>query len=136
MSFSLFDVGVSFDQFLGNSGASYFSFDVSRFQEVGPLYVLPMLQIVFISQEVENTKLPKSSKKSKKGNQVPTTVTGETTTLTGLANTIVTVVTILPVYENLSLSFVPTLILSHQDDLSTEPTQFVWNISARYRFNF
>ena len=55
LSFSLFDVSVSFDQFLGNSGASYFSFDVSRFQEVGPLYVLPMLQIVFISQEVENT---------------------------------------------------------------------------------
>lgn len=133
LSFKLFDVGFSFDQFLGNSGASYFSFDISRFQEIGPLYVLPMVQMVFLSHEIENTKLLKIKKK-KNPNQ--SSLLSGSSTLTGLANTIITVVTILPVHEQISISFIPSLIFTHQNELSDESSQFIWNIGVRYRLDF
>jgi hypothetical protein len=126
------DLGLSYDQFLGEPGASYFGLDISTFQEIGPLYILPLYQAVFISQTVDESILAKS--KGKKKIIQATTVT--TTTISGLANSIITVAMIYPATQNLSLSFTPSLILSHNDDLSSESSQFVWNVGARYRFHF
>jgi hypothetical protein len=131
MSFDFFDLGLSYDQFLGESGASYFSLDISSFHEIGPLYILPLYQAVFISQTVDESILLKTKGK-KKDNQT----TSATTEVSGLANSIITVATIYPVSNNLSVSFTPTLIIGHNEDLSSESSQFVWNAGIRYRFEF
>lgn len=126
------DLGLSYDQFLGESGASYFGLDISTFLEVGPLYILPLYQAVFMSQTVDESILAKS--KGKKKDIQATTAT--TTTISGLANSIITVAVIYPAIQNLSVSFTPSLIIGHNDDLSSESSQFVWNAGIRYRFNF
>ena len=127
----IIDLGLSYDQFLGESGASYFSLDISTFQEIGPLYILPLYQAVFMSQTVDENILMKSKGKPKK-NQTNST----STEVSGLANSIITIAAIYPVMDNLSVSFTPTLIIGHNDDLSSESPNFVWNAGIRYRFRF
>lgn len=129
-SFEKFDVGFSFDQFLGESGATYFSFDVSRFIEIKPFYVLPIAQIVFLSHEVDNPNLLKGKSGKKKSPQITDT---ENVTLTGLATTIVTVAAIYPASEKFSISLIPSLIISHQEDLSADILNFVWSIGFKYK---
>lgn len=126
----LIEVGLSYDRFLGTNGASYFGADISTFIETGPVYLLPMIQLVFMSQTVDDRYLPKG--KGKKNENIST----ETTDLTGLANTLLSVVAIYPVGHGLSISLVPTLIMSHQSELSVESTRFVWNARLRYSFDF
>jgi hypothetical protein len=130
-SFDEFDIGLSFDQFLGESGASYFSFDVSRFISLKPFYVLPIVQMVFLSQEIENPNLLKGKKAKKKDPQITAT---DNVTLTGLANTIVTIASIYPVNKKISISLFPSLIISHQEDLSEDVLNFVWSIGLKYKF--
>jgi hypothetical protein len=129
LSLDLFDFGISYDRFLGESGASYFSLDISTFYEIGPLYILPFYQVVFMSQTVETGLLKKG-----KGKKIDSQTTSTTTS--GLANSIITAVVIYPIIKNLSLSFSPSLILSHNDDLSSESSLFIWNVGIRYRFSF
>ncbi|MCK5077332.1 MAG: hypothetical protein KAR38_13200 [Calditrichia bacterium] len=125
-----FDFGLSYDRFLGSSGANYFSLDISTFHDLGHVYILPILQVVFMSQSVDESFMVKGKGKH---NINKTAVTSD---LTGIANTILTVVTIFPVLKNVSLSFVPSLILNHQDELSAESSQLVWNAGISYNFNF
>jgi hypothetical protein len=127
----LFEVGLSYDRFLGAGGATYFGADISTFIETGPVYLLPMIQFVFISQTVDDRYLSKG--KSKKDNSTYVT---ESTEIKGLANTLLTAVVIYPVTSGLSFSLIPTLILSHKSELSVESTRFVWNASLRYSFDF
>jgi len=126
-----FDIGVSLDQFLGETGATYFSFDLSRFVVLKPFYLLPIAQMVFFSQEVENQTLLKGKKGRKKS---PNFSESEKVTLSGLANSIITFVTIYPVNKKISLSLIPSLIISHQDDLSANSTSFVWSFGLKYKF--
>jgi len=118
LSLVLFDIGFSYDQFLGESGASYFSLDISTFHEVGPLYVLPLYQAVFMSQSVDESILLKT-----KGKKKDSQTTSATTDVSGLANSIITIAAIYPVMNNLSVSFSPTLIIGHNENLSSESTQ-------------
>jgi len=127
---SIIDIGLSFDRFFGGSGATYFSVDISTFQHLGPLYLLPMMQVVFMSQTVEERYLDKGKGKKKDDENLVTT------TLTGLSSTILTVVTILPVVENLNITLVPSLIFYHQSELSVDSVQFIWNAGIRYRIYF
>jgi len=127
---TIFDLGLSYDRFLGDPGASYFSIDISTFHKISPVFIMPMLQVVFMSQTVEDRYLPKGKGK-KKNDQIV-----ETTDLTGLANTMLTLVAVYPVVENVSLSIVPSLILNHQSALSVESVRFVWNANLRYSFSF
>jgi len=131
LSFDFIDIGFSYDRFLGNDGASYFGLDISTFQEVGPFYVLPFYQAVFMSQTVDESILLKG-----KGKKKTSQTTSTTTEVSGLANSIITAAIIYPVTGNLSVSFTPVLIISHNKDLSSESSQFVWNAGLRYRFNF
>lgn len=131
ISFDYFDIGLSYDQFLGNDDPSYFSFDISAFHKVGSFYILPMYQAVFMSQSVEESLLHKGKSK-KKINRT----TSSSTEISGLINSIFTVAVIYPVMKNLSVSFIPALILSHNNDLSSESSLFVWNAGLRYRLNF
>ena len=127
---SIFDLGLSYDRFFGGSGASYFSIDVSTFQDLGPCYLLPMLQMVFMSQEVEDRYLDQGKGKKKDEETVVTT------TLAGLSNTMLMVVAILPVIDHLNITLVPAFIFYHQDELSVNSTQFIWNVGIRYRIYF
>ena len=127
----LFEVGLSYDRFLGADGASYFGADISTFIETGPVYLLPMIQLVFMSQTVDDRYLSKG-----KGKKNDDNILTEKTEITGLANTLLSVVVIYPVTRGLSLSLVPTFILSHQSELSVESTRFVWNVRLRYNFDF
>lgn len=130
-SFEMLDIGFSFDQFLGESGATYFSFDVSRFISLKPFYILPIVQMVFLSQEVDNPNLLKGKKGKKKGR--PKITDAENVTLTGLANTIITVASIYPVNKKISISLIPSLIISNQEDLSADIFNFVWSIGFKYK---
>jgi len=127
---TLFDLGLAYDRFLGDNGAGYFTVDISTFHEIGPIYLLPVLQIVFMSQTVEERYLSKGKGKNK-GNEIV-----ESNTLTGLSNTMVTLVAIYPLMENLYFSVVPSLIFYHQSELSVESTRFVWNAGVRYSIRF
>jgi len=127
----IIDLGLSYDQFLGESGASYFSLDISTFQDIGPFYILPLYQAVFMSQTVDENILLKT--KGKKKDSLPASAT---TDISGLANSIITIAAIYPVLDNLSVSFTPSLIIGHNDDLSSESSRFVWNVGIRYRFRF
>jgi hypothetical protein len=131
LELSLFDIGFSFDQFLGGSGASYYSFDVSTFRAIGPFYLLPLLQVTFMSQTVEESYLVKLGGKKKENLSAITT----TTSLTGLANTMFTLVTFYPLSEKFNISIVPSIIISHQSDLSSESVRFVWNAGIRYNID-
>ena len=123
----IFDLGLSYDRFLGGSGASYFSVDVSKFIEWGSVYLLPMLQTVFMSQEVEMRYL-----KEGKGKKANGTTEVTSTTVTGLSNTMLTIVTIYPLVKNVNLSFMPAIIFYHNRDISVDSTRFIWNIGVRY----
>jgi hypothetical protein len=123
----MFDLGLSYDRFLGGSGASYFSIDISRFIEFGSVYLLPMLQTVFMSQEVEMRYL-----KNGKGKKANGTTEVTSTTVTGLSNTMLTIVTIYPLVKNVNLSFMPALIFYHNSDISADSMRFIWNIGVRY----
>jgi len=83
-----------------------------------------------MSQTVDESILQKSKGK-KKVNQSATS-----TEISGLANSIITVAAIYPIIQNLSVSFTPSIILSHNEDLSSESSLFVWNAGVRYRFSF
>jgi len=131
LNLEIIDLGLSYDQFLGESGASYFSLDISTFHEVGPFYILPLYQAVFMSQTVDESILLKT-----KGKKKDSQTSSVATDVSGLANSIITLSTIYPVLDNLSVSFTPTLIIGHNDDLSSESSLFVWNAGIRYRFNF
>ena len=131
MSFDVIDLGFSYDQFLGNEGASYFSFDISTFQEMGPVYILPLYQAVFMSQTVDASILLKG-----KGKKKDSHINSATTNISGLANSILTTAIIYPVTNNLSISFIPSIIIGHNEDLSSESSQFVWNMGLRYRLSF
>jgi hypothetical protein len=128
---SVVDIGLSYDRFLSSEGASYFSFDISSFQEAGPLYLLPMIQIVFMSHTVDERYLDKG--KSKKPNGGGAVIT---TTVTGLANTTLSLVAVYPVINHLYLTIVPSFIFYHQDDISIESTRFIWNAGLRYTIHF
>ncbi len=130
INLEIFDLGLSYDRFLGSDGATYFSADISTFQEAGPVFLLPMVQFVFMSQIIEDRFLPKG--KSKKGRAGESVVQTE---ITGLANTLVTLVAVYPLTGHLSLSFVPTLILNHKSELSVDSSRFVWHASLRYSFD-
>jgi hypothetical protein len=127
---TFFDLGLSYDRFFGGTGATYYSIDVSTFRDLGPVYLLPILQVVIMSQTVEDRYLEKGKGK-KKNNE---TVVG--TTLTGLSNTMFTLVAIFPVFDQLSITFVPSLIFYHQSELSVDSSQFIWNAGIRYRLYF
>ena len=127
---TIFDFGLSYDRFLGSTGASYLSVDISTFHDLKHVYILPILQVVFMSQSVDESFIVKGKGKHNINN------TASTTDLTGIANTMLTVVTIFPVLKNVSISFVPSLILNHRDELSAESSQFVWNAGISYSFNF
>jgi len=131
LSFDFFDLGFSYDRFLGSDGASYFSLDISTFQELGPLYILPLYHAVFMSQTVDENILLKGKKKKKDSQTISSSME-----VSGLANSILTAAFIYPATDNLSVSFTPVLILNHNDDLSSESSQFVWNVGLRYRFKF
>jgi len=124
------DIGLSYDRFLGSAGANYFSLDISTFHDLKHVYILPILQAVFMSQSVDESFTVKG-----KGRHNIDQV-AETTDLTGLANTMLSVVSIFPVFKNVSVTFVPTLILNHRDELSAESSQLVWNAGISYNFNF
>lgn len=127
-----FDIGFSYDQFLGSSGATYFGFDISTFMEAGPLFILPIAQISFISQTIEDKFITKL--KGRKRDSEPTQ-TNETS-ISGLASTIVTLVIIYPFSDNIYASFTPSAILSHQQDLAADSFRFVWSAGIRYRLSF
>ena len=129
---SVIDIGFSYDRFLSSEGASYFTFDISSFQEAGPLYLLPLIQIVFMSHTVDDRFLDKG--KSKKPNGDGSVVT--TTTVTGLANTTLSLVAIYPIINHLYLSIIPSFIFYYQDDVFIESTRFIWNAGLRYSFHF
>ena len=126
----IFELGLSYDRFLGNNGASYFSVDLSAFQETGPFYLLPMVQFVFMSQTVDERFLHKGKGKKSSGTEV---ITSET--VTGLANTMLTAVVVYPALEQLTLSIIPSLIFYHKSELSVESSRFIWSASLRYSFD-
>jgi len=128
LDLDLFEIGLSYDRFLGAGGATYLSADISTFIETGPAYLMPMVQFVFMSQTVDDRYLQKG--KGKKNENI---ITG-TTEISGLANTLLTAVVIFPLTSGLNLSLVPTLILGHNSELSVESTRFVWNAGLRYHF--
>jgi hypothetical protein len=126
---TIFDLGFTYDHFLGGSGATYLSLDASTFQQIGPVYILPVLQLVFISQTFEENYFVKDKHKKKESNTAAVT-----TKLTGLVNTLITIVAVYPVFKNVSLSFVPLLILNHQEELSAESSRIIWSAGIRYKF--
>ena len=126
----ILELGFSYDRFLGNDGASYFSLDISSFQEAGPFYLMPMLQMVFMSQTIEERYLDKGKGKKGSGEEIVTS-----TTLTGLSNSSLTLVLVYPAAKGLTLSLVPSLIFYHQNELSVESTRFLWNAGLRYSFD-
>jgi hypothetical protein len=107
-----------------------FGIDASKFHKIGPVHILPILQLVFMSQTVEEIYTAKGKQK-KKDNSISTSKE-----LSGLVNTTITLVILFPIFKNTSLSFMPSLILNHQDELSEESSQFIWNAGIRYRFKF
>ncbi|MEN8191736.1 MAG: hypothetical protein ABFS12_02895 [Bacteroidota bacterium] len=127
---AIFDLGLSYDHYFGEPGASYFGIDISTFYDLGPFYIMPMAQAVFMSQTIENSYLSKGKTKKKNDPIV------EVTEVIGLANTMLTLVTICPIIDNVSLSVVPALIFNNQSELSNESTQFVWNAGLRYNLSF
>ena len=131
MNLTVIDLGLSYDHYPGENGATYFSIDISKFFDMGHVYIMPFIQVVFISQTVEERHLVKG-KSRKKGNISTVTTTG----LSGLVNSSITIVTVYPVFKNISLSFTPSFLLSHQDELSEQTAQFIWNAGIRYKFKF
>ena len=126
---SVVDLGFSYDRFLGDNAASYFSLDVSAFYETGPVYIMPMAQLVFMSQTIEDRYL--GSGKGKKDKNEPQV----TTTVTGLSTSSLTAVVVYPAAPGLTISFVPSLIFYHKSELSVESSRFLWNAGLRYSFD-
>jgi len=124
-----FDLGFSVDQYLGGSGASYFSVNVSKFFIAGSFYLLPLAQTVFMSQDVDDKYLKKGKGKKKNGADLKTS-------LIGLSNSSISIVAIYPIFKTLSISVIPTFILNHRSEISVDSFQFLWNAGIRYKLKF
>lgn len=117
-------IGLSYDMYLGGNGAAFVSFDASSFQELGPMYVVPLVQLTFVSQEVESTFL-KGGKKS------GGTAISSPTTVTGLSSLSLHMVFLLPITDGFTATLHPYYLYS-PSDLSETTSRFVWTLGVRY----
>lgn len=133
LDFGIFSAGVSYDAYLGSNAANYFGFNVSSFLDVGPVYVVPLIQATMMSQEVEERFLKSgggSGSGSGSGGGSSTTTT--TSTVTGLSSISLHAVVIVPIVSGLSLSVHPYYLYSPKSEVSTESSRFMWTAGMRY----
>lgn len=137
LSFDVFDLGFSYDAFLGSNSASYYAIDVSGFEQVGKLSIVPLAQITFLAQDVEN-RLLKSNKGSGKGSSSPASSSSgiSTTSVTGLSSLSLHLVMIYPIADHLSLTFHPYFLYSPKAEVSTQTSQVIWTVGLRYFIDF
>lgn len=133
LGFDPVTLGVSYDMYLGPSSASYFSLNVSSFYDLGPVYIVPLVQLTFMSQEVEDRLLMDG--KGKKGAGMMTT-TASATSVTGLSSLSLHAVLILPVVEGLSFSIHPYYLYSPKSELSANSSRLLWSAGLRYSLEF
>lgn len=117
-------VGLSYDMFLGGGGANFISADVSAFYDLGSVYLVPLVQLTFVSQEVESLFL----KSGKKGGA---TSTSSVTTVTGLSSLSLHAILVAPITPGLNFTFHPYYLYS-PSDLSSSTSRFVWTAGIRY----
>ncbi len=130
LDFDPVTIGVSYDVYLGPSSASYFSFNVSSFYDLGPVYLVPLVQLTFMSQEVENRLLMDG--KGKKSVSAGTSGTS----VTGLSSLSLHAVLILPIAEGLNFSLHPYFLYSPKSELSSNSSRLLWSAGLRYSLEF
>lgn len=140
LDFGPISFGLFYDTYLGTNSASYISANVSSFAEVGPVIIVPLAQMTFMSQTIEDRLLKTGGKTipgGGGGGGGGTTTTVETvTTLTGLSSISIHGVLLYPVFKGLFLTIVPSYLYSPKSELSTSSSQFLWSAGLRYRLEF
>lgn len=138
LSFDAVDVGFSYDTFLGANSASYYGLDISGFYQIDNISIVPLTQVTFMSQDVENRLLKTTKTGIGKGGP-PSTITSSSTsvtTVTGLSSLSLHVIAIYPIIDRLSVIFHPSYQYSPKAEVSTQTSQFIWSIGLRYSFDF
>lgn len=134
LDLDLVSVSASIDRYLGDLGATYFSFDVSGFAGIGDWTIVPLAQITFVSQTVSVTKTRhQPGMVTKKSGPGGTTLT---TSLTGVSSVSVHGVAIYSIADGFSLVLHPAIVYSPKTEVTARPTQFVWSAAIRYSFSF
>ena len=127
ISLGVVDVGFSYDTFLGTNSASYYGLDVSGFHQIGKVSIVPLAQVTFMFQDVENRRGPPFGSSSS---------SSSVTTVTGLSRLSLHLVLIYPLVDHLSFTFHPYYQYSPKAEVSTKTSRFVWSIGLRYSFDF
>ena len=137
ISLGVVDVGFSYDTFLGTNSASYYGLDVSGFHQIGKVSIVPLAQVTFMSQDVENRLLKSNSGPGKGGPPFGSSSSSSSvTTVTGLSGLSLHLVLIYPLVDHLSFTFHPYYQYSPKAEVSTKTSRFVWSIGLRYSFDF
>ncbi len=130
------DVGFSYDTFLGTNSASYYGLDISGFHQIGDVSIVPLAQVTFMAQDVENRLLKSNSGPGKGGPPSGSSSKTSVTTVTGLSNFGLHLVMIYPLIDRLSFTFHPYYQYSPRAEVSTRTSRFVWSIGLRYSLSF
>lgn len=121
------DLGFSYDTFLGSNSASYYGMDLSGYYKFKDLMIVPLAQVTFMAQEIQNSLLNPGKKGSSSG-------TTTTSTVTGLSSFSIHLVLVYPLLEQLSLSAHPSFLYSPKAEVSSRASQFVWSVGFRFSF--
>ena len=127
--FESVSISVFYDLYLGGGGANYFGMSVSGYFTSGELVAVPLLQVGFVSQQVQGTFL--KANRGKPRTQIGTVAQ----TITGMSNTSVLMILMYPLGEGFSVSLTPSFVYS-PSELSTRSSQFIWSAGIKYSLDF
>ena len=127
--FESVSISLFYDLYLGGGGANYFGVSASGYFALGNLVAVPLVQVGFVSQEVQGSFL--KSNRGRPKAQIGTVAQ----TITGMSNTSVLLALSYPLGQGFSVSFTPSFVYS-PSELSTRSSQFIWSTGIRYSRDF
>ncbi len=128
--FDVVDLSFSLERFFGASPATYGGIDISTSLDFDKLIIIPSLDVSFVSQTVDVTKI--SSQKGKHSG----TLTSPPQSIAGLSGIAVDAIVTYALGWGVSLSSNPMLTYSAQSDLSVRSLTFSITAGIKYSLSF
>lgn len=122
-------ISVFYDVYLGGSSANYFGVSASGYVSAGDVTVVPLLQVGFVSQDIQGTFL--KSNRGKPKAQIGSAIQS----VTGMSNASFLLVLLYPAGQGFTASFTPSFVYS-PSELATRTSQFIWSVGIRYTREF
>ena len=120
--------GATVDRYFGDSGATFFSIDISSFMDLDGIAFLPLAQLSFGSKQTTSGSL-----KRKMGNSPFTSSPSSTVTVSGITGLDLMLVTVIRLGNGWSSTITPGASYT-PSELSTSDLRFSWSVGVRKAF--